>query len=86
LLGTDHAVVVGNLITGNHPREKTPFAGGIVMASATSVGGHPSSENVVRANQLRSNRPAEIVYDGSGGGNRFIRNHCVSATPKSLCP
>jgi nitrous oxidase accessory protein NosD len=85
LLGTDGVVVQGNLVTGNRPTGETAFAGGIVLASSAAFGGTDPTGNVVRQNQARNNDPADLLYDGSGSGNRFIRNDCGTSIPNGLC-
>jgi nitrous oxidase accessory protein NosD len=85
LAGTDHVVVDGNVVTGNHPTGDSVFAGGIVVASTTAFGGADPTDNVVRENHARDNEPADLVYDGSGSGNRFIRNDCATSIPDDLC-
>ena len=85
LLGTDHVAVQGNLVTGNRPSGDTAFAGGIVLASSAAFGGTDPTDNVIRANQARDNDPADLVYDGSGSGNQFIRNDCGTSIPDGLC-
>ena len=71
LLGTDATTVEGNAVSGNHPTADTPIVGGIVLASAGSVGGADPTGTVVRGNTARGNDPADLVYDGSGSGNRL---------------
>jgi hypothetical protein len=61
------------------------LAGGIVLASSAPFGGRDPTDTVVRANHARGNEPADLVYDGSGSGNRFIRNDCATSIPNGLC-
>jgi nitrous oxidase accessory protein NosD len=83
LLGTRGALVRGNLVIGNRPREDAPLSGGILLGSSSGLGGSDPSRNTIAGNRVRGNAPADIAYDGSGTGNRFARNRCQ--VPRSLC-
>jgi hypothetical protein len=85
LLGTDNVIVRGNRVTGNEPTGETLVAGGIVVASTAALGGADPTDNLVRHNRARNNLPADLVYDGSGSGNRFVRNRCETSIPAGLC-
>ena len=85
LLGTSRTIVEDNVVTGNHPTAETAFAAGILLASATSVGGGEPSATTVRRNVALQNGPADLVYDGSGSGNRVVANRCGTSMPSSLC-
>jgi nitrous oxidase accessory protein NosD len=85
LAGTDRVVAHDNLVAANHPTGDTLFAGGIVVASTTAFGGADPTNNLVSDNRARNNDPADLVYDGSGSGNRFIRNDCATSIPNGLC-
>jgi hypothetical protein len=85
LAGTERVVADGNLVTGNHPTGDTLFAGGIVVASTVAFGGADPTDNLVRGNRARNNDPADLVYDGSGAGNRFLDNDCATSIPDGLC-
>jgi hypothetical protein len=85
LLGTTGTLVNSNIVSGNHPTEKTPLTGGILVASSRALGGADPVRNVIRMNRLRNNAAADVVYDGSGDGNRFVRNDCRTTAPAGLC-
>ena len=85
LLGTDATRVTDNVVSGNEPTTDTPIVGGIVLASATSVGGVDPTATLVRGNTARGNDPADLVHDGSGSGNRVAANHCGTSMPAGLC-
>jgi nitrous oxidase accessory protein NosD len=86
LLGGTHAVqVTENHVFGNRPALESSFAGGIVVASTTSLGGAEPTDNVVSRNVAFHNRPADLVWDGTGHGNRFPRNLCAVSAPPGLC-
>jgi hypothetical protein len=72
-------------VTGNRPTGDSAVAGGIVLASARSVGGADPSATVVRGNEAHGNDPADLVVDGSGSANRVAGNRCGSSHPKGLC-
>jgi parallel beta helix pectate lyase-like protein len=85
LAGTDRVVARDNLVTGNHPTGDTLFAGGLVVASTAAFGGADPIDNLVRDNRAHDNDPAELVYDGSGAGNRFVDNDCATSIRDRLC-
>jgi hypothetical protein len=85
LLGTSRTVVEENVVTGNHPTAETAFAAGILLATATSVGGGEPSTTTVRGNVALENGPSDLVYDGTGSGNRFAANRCGRSIPSRLC-
>jgi nitrous oxidase accessory protein NosD len=85
LLGTQGALVRGNVVDGNRPTKSVPLAGGILLASSSGIGGRDPNGNTVQNNRLSGNAPFDVGYDGSGKRNRFVRNSCRSAVPKSIC-
>jgi Right handed beta helix region len=84
LLGATHTVVKDNTVRGNHGRQLN--SGGIVVASAAKLtrGANPSHDTIV-GNRAFLNRPADLIWDGTGVGNRFVRNHCGKSIPRGLC-
>jgi hypothetical protein len=84
LLGATHTVVSHNTVLGNQGRQLN--SGGIVVASAArlSKGANPSHDTIV-ANWAFRNHPADLIWDGTGVGNRFLRNHCGKSIPRGLC-
>jgi nitrous oxidase accessory protein NosD len=85
LLGASHTEVAGNDVSGNHPTEETPLGGGILVASSASLTGSDPAGDTVRANRVKGNGPADLVYDGSGKGNVFAKNACGTSVPDGLC-
>jgi hypothetical protein len=86
LLGGTHAVeATGNRVFGNRPAIESSLSGGIVVASTTSLGGADPTDNVVSGNVAFHNRPADLVWDGTGHGNRFTRNSCAVSNPSGSC-
>jgi nitrous oxidase accessory protein NosD len=84
-LGTAGTTVSGNRVEGNEPTLQAPISGGILLASASSVGGPDPSDTTVRGNTLGGNTPADLVSDGSGDGNRVAGNRCETSVPDGLC-
>jgi nitrous oxidase accessory protein NosD len=85
LLGTDAVNVTDNTVTANRPTADTMLAGGIVLASARSVGGADPKGTVVHGNTSRGNGPTDVAFDGSGTGNRVSGNRCGTSLPAGLC-
>jgi nitrous oxidase accessory protein NosD len=85
VLGADETVVESNAVGGNHPAGETPFAGGVAVVSSADLGGSDADGNLVRANRVSGNAPADVIHDGSGAGNRFLGNTCGTSVPDGLC-
>jgi len=85
LLGTTDTSVGSNLVAGNTPAVEAPMSGGVLLASAEPFGGSAPSGTTVRGNVLHGNAPADLVYDGSGSGNRVAANRCGTSAPDGLC-
>jgi hypothetical protein len=87
LWGASDNEISKNLVLGNRGEE--PFGGGIVLVTAEPEvpGGEPAnpSGNLVRKNVVLGNRPFDISWDGTGAGNRFVRNLCRTSRPEGLC-
>lgn len=84
LLGATDTVVRTNLVTGNRGRSLN--SGGIVVASARPVthGRNPKNIRIGR-NLAFGNRPADLIWDGTGTGISFVDNHCGRSLPPGLC-
>jgi nitrous oxidase accessory protein NosD len=64
----------------------TPVSGGVVLVSAQPIdGGTIESNDTVQENRLHGDKPADIIWDGSGAGNQFVHNECTSSSPAGLC-
>ncbi len=86
LLGGTHAVeVTNNRVFGNRSTIDSSLSGGIVVASTTSLGGAEPTDNTVSRNLAFHNKPADIVWDETGHGNRFTRNVCAVSAPSGMC-
>lgn len=84
LLGATDTLVSHNVVRGNQGRQLN--SGGIVVASAAKVtkGSKPNHDTIL-ANRAFRNRPADLIWDGTGVGNRFLANHCGTSIPRGLC-
>jgi nitrous oxidase accessory protein NosD len=84
LVGATRSVVADNAVFGN--RGSRFNSGGIVVVSAHPLdkGSNPNFDLVIH-NRARRNRPADLRWDGTGIGVRFIANHCGTSTPSGLC-
>ncbi len=85
LVGAVHSIVVANHVGGNDAGG-TVVSGGIVVASAQMfTGGSAAIDDLVIANHAHHNAPADLIYDGSGHGDKFIANDCGTSLPPGLC-
>jgi hypothetical protein len=71
--------------SGNHPTETTPLAGGRVVASSRAFAASTPTGNLLSNNRAHGNRHADLIYDTTGDGNRFVRNDLPQSMPNSLC-
>jgi len=85
LLGATHNAIRNNLAKGNRAAGAAVAPGGIVVASSVAFGGSNSAHNVIAHNRAIKNKPADIVWDGKGKGNRFDHNRCHLSQPGGLC-
>jgi hypothetical protein len=85
LFGASHSSLWRNWTNNNRPSGPSVFSGGIVVASATPAGGADPVDDLVRRNHAHRNSPVDILYDGSGSGNRFVGNDCGTSTPTWIC-
>lgn len=85
LAGAVHTLVADNNVNNNNAGG-TVASGGIVLLSVQMMnGGSAVIDDTVRGNDAHHNAPADILYDGSGLGNRFIDNECANSSPSGLC-
>lgn len=85
LAGAVHSLVDDNNVN-NNSAGGTLVSGGIVLVSVQMIdGGSAVIDDTVRDNELRHNVPADLLYDGSGSGDRFSDNECGSSSPTGLC-
>ena len=84
LAGVHNTVVSGNWVTNNQPSGPSLISGGIVVLSTMAEGGANPMNNTVRDNYLDHNKPADIVWDGSGSGNTISDNNCDTSLPPHM--
>jgi parallel beta-helix repeat protein len=86
VLGAKKSLVKNNSVLSNRPSQPgAPFAGGIVVASTKPLGGTAAANNRIVENHALKNKPADIVWDGQGTGNKFRKNRCNTSQPNGLC-
>jgi hypothetical protein len=76
--------VVDNWVVNNRPKGPSVVSGGIVVVTSFAAPLAPTN-NLVKNNTVRRNKPKDIVYDGTGTNNRFPENRCGTSTPPSIC-
>ncbi|MBV8951381.1 MAG: right-handed parallel beta-helix repeat-containing protein [Actinobacteria bacterium] len=81
LAGVQGNRVIGNDVDHNAPTGPSVASGGIIIVSPM---GKLTNDNLVKDNDLRGNRPADIVWDQLGSGNRVTDNACATAMPANL--
>jgi hypothetical protein len=85
LAGAVHTLVADNNVNNNNAGG-TLASGGIVLLSVQMIdGGSAVIDDTVRDNNVHNNAPDDVIYDGSGLGNRFIDNECGNSSPSGLC-
>jgi parallel beta-helix repeat protein len=85
LIGARNNVVKHNNVWGNQPSGPGAFPGGIVLQTGKPEGGSQEAGNRIVENHAHGNKPADIVWDGKGRNNRFVRNDCGTSDPNGLC-
>jgi hypothetical protein len=84
LLGATRTLVAHNAVFDNVGRQFN--SGGIVVLSASMIshGSNPNHDTIA-ANHALHNRPADLIWDGTGVGVHFVANHCRTSQPAGLC-
>jgi Right handed beta helix region len=84
LLGATHTRVLTNAVIGNKGSQVN--SGGIVVASANPLtkGSNPRHD-LIAHNAAFLNSPADLIWDGTGTGIRFVHNACKTSIPTGLC-
>jgi len=87
ILGGQQIVLERNRVRFNRPDPGTPnsLAGGIVIKTIPARVRTAPRDAVVVGNTVRHNLPADLVYDGTGTGIRFVANDCGTSEPVGLC-
>ena len=84
VLGAQHIVLQHNEVRLNQPADGTPtgtptsLAGGIVVMTIPSAARTAPTDDLVVDNIVCDNLPANLVYDGTGRGVRFVNNQCIA--------
>jgi hypothetical protein len=81
LAGVHDTLVAHNDVNNNMPTGPSIASGGITLISTAFIGGADPTNNTVRNNELHGNAPADIVWDGTGSGNKIFRNECATTSP-----
>ncbi|WP_406726975.1 right-handed parallel beta-helix repeat-containing protein [Streptomyces sp. GD-15H] len=82
LVGAEKVLVTQNVVRGNVG--DSPYSGGIVVFG--SMDGIPNDRNVVRANLVLGNLPADLATrDDKGKDNKFVHNVCQISVPAGAC-
>jgi hypothetical protein len=72
------------VVNGNHGHQIN--SGGIkVMSAKKLTHGHNPKNDTIAGNQAFHNRPADLVWDGTGTGIHFVGNHCGKSLPGGFC-
>ncbi len=85
LLGTRDVTIIDNRVNRNQRSGPSVFSGGIMLASSKDSGGSNPIRNRIETNLAKRNRPADLIWDGTGSDNRFVNNDCNRSAPKGLC-
>ena len=84
LLGATKTLVVHNTVLGNKGNQINSGGIRLLSAAALTKGSNPNHDAVV-ANRAFHNKPADLIWDGTGVGNTFVANHCGKSIPAGLC-
>lgn len=93
LVGVVDSVIADNEVTDNvgspDPETGGPAMfslGGIALLDAATItGGATPHDNLFVGNVAVRNAPFDVLADGSGTGNRFVRTTCDTATLPDVC-
>jgi len=85
IAGARDLEVVHNGVFGNRSGlAGSLLSAGIGLIDTTDDGGGPPSGNTVAFNTAFGNDP-DLFWDGSGEGNKFFANDCLTSQPDGLC-
>jgi hypothetical protein len=85
IVGASHVRLIRNVARRNRPSLAGALSGGIIVVSGASWGTGNANHNLIARNRAHRNAPADIIWDGTGNGNRFRHNRCGSSRPAGLC-
>ena len=54
-------------------------------AGSESFVGALNTDNVIKDNKVRRNKPADLADRGAGRNNTFLRNDCQLSDPAGMC-
>ena len=84
LLGATQTKVVDNSLKGNMGNKLN--SGGIVVASASHLtGGSDPEFDTIAHNTAFRDKPADLIWDGTGNSINFVGNYCKTSIPTGLC-
>jgi hypothetical protein len=84
LLGATYSLVARNSVHGNTGKQFN--SGGIVVASAHALtGGSNPNFDTIADNTAFNDRPADLIWDGTGVHVTFKANVCGTSIPPGLC-
>lgn len=88
LLGAVRTVVSDNEINNNGISQVGAIGrAGVAVISATAIdGGSDPMNNTIKDNEILNNTQFDILWDGSGTGNKFLDNECKTSVPPGFCP
>lgn len=81
LTGAEETTIRSNSIRDNVGA--SPLSGGILLFK--SFVGATNTDNVIRDNEVRGNKPADLANQGTGSGNTFLGNRCETSQPAGMC-
>ncbi|MCX4694658.1 nitrous oxide reductase family maturation protein NosD [Streptomyces sp. NBC_01408] len=81
LTGAEETIIRTNSIRDNVGA--SPISGGILLFK--SFVGAQNTDNVIRDNLVRGNKPADLANQGTGTGNTFRGNQCQVSQPAGMC-
>ncbi|MFD3695307.1 nitrous oxide reductase family maturation protein NosD [Streptomyces sp. NPDC058646] len=81
LTGAEETTIRSNSIRDNVGA--APISGGILLFK--SFVGAQNTDNVIRDNVVRGNKPADLANQGTGTGNQFLGNRCETSQPAGMC-
>jgi nitrous oxidase accessory protein NosD len=88
LLGAVRTLISDNEINNNGiPQVGALGRAGVAVISAGAIfGGSDPMNNTIKDNEIQNNTQFDIVWDGSGTGNKFQDNECKTSVPPGFCP
>jgi parallel beta-helix repeat protein len=85
VLGGHDIWIIKNKVLDNEPSGPSVISGGIAVSGFGPPPGTPSVDIHVVKNVSLGNKPVDLLWDGAGTGNEFVRNVCKTSDPAGLC-